>query len=200
MQANVAPQHTTDVGENKCYGNHGGTSAAAPLAAGIYALALEARPELTWRDIQYLSMETAALVDDPEAKWQTTYIGKQYSHSFGYGKLDAYALVQKAKEWDLVKPQAWFYSPWLQVHKDIPQGRNGLIVEFEVTESMLKEANLARLEHVTVTMNVNHTRRGDLSVDLISPEKVTSHLSVARHLDDHAGGYDDWTFMSVAHW
>lgn len=65
---------------------------------------------------------------------------------------------------------------------------------------MLKNANLERLEHVTVTMNVAHTRRGDLSVDLISPNKVVSHLSVPRRMDNEASGYEDWTFMSVVHW
>lgn len=34
---------TTDVGEDKCSSNHGGTSAAAPNAAGVFALALQAR-------------------------------------------------------------------------------------------------------------------------------------------------------------
>jgi kexin len=65
---------------------------------------------------------------------------------------------------------------------------------------MLQGANLERLEHVTVTMNVAHTRRGDLSVDLVSPDKVVSHLSATRKLDTAAEGYDDWTFMSVVHW
>ena len=36
-------KHTTDVGKRKCTGGHGGTSAAAPLAVGVFALALEAR-------------------------------------------------------------------------------------------------------------------------------------------------------------
>jgi subtilisin family serine protease len=36
-------QHTTDVGKNVCTDRHGGTSAAAPIAAGIFALVLEAR-------------------------------------------------------------------------------------------------------------------------------------------------------------
>ena len=139
-------------------------------------------------------------VDDPDAGWQETAIGKQFSHTFGYGKIDSYALVQKAKDWELVKPQAWFFSPWLQVRKDIPQGKKGLSVTFEVTKDMLKEANVARLEHVTVTMNVNHTRRGDLSVDLISPEKFRSHIATSRPKDEFKGGYDSWTFMSVAHW
>ncbi|KAH7313668.1 subtilisin like protease [Stachybotrys elegans] len=192
--------HTTDVGTNTCSSQHGGTSAAAPLAAGIFALVMEARPELTWRDLQYLAMETAAYIDDASAEWQDTAIGKKFSHTFGYGKIDAYSMVEKAKTWDLVKPQAWFFSPWLHIKKEIPQGEQGLAVTFEVTKDMLGEANLARIEHVTVTMNIEHTRRGDLSVDLVSPEGIISHIATDRPSDDHKGGYDDWTFMSVVHW
>ena len=59
---------------------------------------------------------------------------------------------------------------------------------------------MERLEHVTVTMNVNHTRRGDLSVDLKSPTGIVSRISVSRVNDAYVGGYEDWTFMSVAHW
>ncbi|KAI5922107.1 pheromone processing endoprotease KexB [Camillea tinctor] len=192
--------HTTDVGENSCYNGHGGTSAAAPLAAGIFALALEIRPDLSWRDMQYIALESAVPINLDSGEWQPTTIGKQFSHTFGYGKVDSYALVQIAKDWKKVKPQAWYFSPWLHVRKEIPQGNEGLSVTFDVTEDMLKEANVERLEHVTVTMNVQHTRRGDLSVDLISPSKVVSHISATRKLDTSDEGYDDWTFMSVAHW
>ncbi|KAI0548381.1 peptidase S8/S53 domain-containing protein [Xylaria curta] len=192
--------HTTDVGENQCYNGHGGTSAAAPLAAGIFALALEVRPDLSWRDMQYIALESAVPVDLDSGEWQPTTMGKKYSHTFGYGKIDTYALVEIAKTWKSVKPQAWFYSPWLHVKKEIPQGDQGLSVNFEVTKEMLQEANLERLEHVTVTMNVEHTQRGDLSVDLISPDNVISHISATRRLDMSDQGYDDWTFMSVVHW
>jgi kexin len=193
-------QHTTDVGENQCYSGHGGTSAAAPLAAGIFALALEIRPDLSWRDMQYIALESAVPVDLDTGEWQPTTMGKHYSHTFGYGKIDSYALVETAKTWKNVKPQAWYYSPWLHVRKEIPQGDQGLSVNFKVTKEMLKEANLERLEHVTVTMNVEHTKRGDLSVDLISPDNVISHISATRKLDESSQGYSDWTFMSVAHW
>lgn len=192
--------HTTDVGHSKCSSIHGGTSAAGPLAAGVMALALSVRPELTWRDAQYLFMETAIPVHEDDGSWQDTKIGKKFSHDWGYGKIDAYALVQKAKTWDLVKPQAWYHSPWLRVERDIPEGNEGLASSFDVTEDMMKGANLARLEHVTVTMNVNHSRRGDLSVELRSPEGVVSYLSTARRNDNEGMGYVDWTFMSVAHW
>ena len=191
--------HTTDVGVNKCYSNHGGTSAAAPLGAGIFALGFSARPELTWRDVQNILVLTSVPINEDD-EWQTTSIDRKYSHVFGYGKLDAYAYVEKAKSIDLLKPQAWFKSPWIHVNHPIPQGVEGLLSTFEVTQDMLMDANLETLEHVTVTMNVEHTRRGDLSVELRSPTNVVSHLSVARRLDDADQGYVDWTFMSVAHW
>ncbi|KAH8682409.1 peptidase S8/S53 domain-containing protein [Xylariales sp. PMI_506] len=192
--------HTTDVGENTCSDAHGGTSAAAPLAAGIFALALEIRPDLSWRDMQYIAIESAVPIDLDTEEWQTTSIGKQFSHTFGYGKIDSYKLVEVAKTWKNVNPQAWYFSPWIHVHKEIPQGNEGLAVTFDVTADMLKEANVATLEHVTVTMNVEHKRRGDLSVDLISPDGIVSHIATARKLDNSASGYNDWTFMSVLHW
>ncbi|MCJ1291355.1 pheromone processing endoprotease [Xylographa carneopallida] len=191
--------HTTDVGSDKCYSNHGGTSAAAPLGAGIFALVLGVRPDLSWRDLQYLCVQTAVPVNEQE-EWQTTTIGKKYSHTYGYGKLDAYALVEAAKSFVSVKPQAWYKSAWQHVNHDIPQGDQGLSSSVIVTKDMLQKANLERVEHVTVTMNIDHTRRGDLNVDLISPEGLVSHISTTRRNDGHKSGYVDWTFMSVVHW
>ncbi|TGO84703.1 hypothetical protein BPOR_0475g00060 [Botrytis porri] len=192
--------HTTDVGANACSDAHGGTSAAAPLAAGIFALVLQIRPDLSWRDMQYLVMSTALPVDLDTGEWQTTTIGKKFSHTFGYGKIDTWATIEAAKDFKNVKPQAWFYSPWIHVNQAIPQGDDGISVSFEVTKEMLQEANLERLEHVQVTMNIAHTKRGDLSVDLVSPDKLVSHLSASRRYDSEPEGYDDWTFMSVVHW
>ncbi|KAJ5138432.1 Proprotein convertase P [Penicillium bovifimosum] len=192
--------HTTDVGVNKCFSGHGGTSAAGPLAAGSVALALSVRPELTWRDLQYLMVETAVPVSEDDGSWQNLPSGRKFSHDWGFGKVDTYTLVQLAKTWDLVKPQAWLYSPWLRVHQAIPQGDKGLLSKYTVTTEQMQKANIARLEHVTVTMNVNHTRRGDISVELRSPAGVISYLSVSREKDNMAVGYVDWTFMSVAHW
>ncbi|RDI80262.1 hypothetical protein Vi05172_g9712 [Venturia inaequalis] len=193
--------HTTDVGVDKCTKSHGGTSAAGPIAAGVYALALSARPELTWRDMQWITVMTAVpfFVDEPEKSWQVTATGKKFSHQFGYGKLDAYAVVDAAKSWKLVKPQAWLFTPWIHVKADIPQGDQGLHSTFKVTKEMMQEANLERVEHIIVTMNIEHSRRGDLSVELKSPSGLTSHLSTTRRGDEEPKGYRDWSFMSVVH-
>ena len=192
--------HTTDVGTDKCYTGHGGTSAAGPLVVGVISLALSARPDLSWRDLQYLCIETAIPIHEDDSEWQVTANGKKFSHQFGYGKVDTWQFVEAAKTFQSVNPQAWYHSPWLSVLHPIPQGDQGLASSYEVTEDMMKQANLKRLEHVTITMNVNHTRRGDLSVELRSPSGVVSHISVTRRLDDSKEGYQDWNFMSVAHW
>lgn len=42
-----------------CTEAHTGTSASAPIAAGIIALLLEANPALGWRDVQHLIVQTS---------------------------------------------------------------------------------------------------------------------------------------------
>lgn len=150
--------------------------------------------------MQYLVMQTALPIDLDCGGWQNTTIGKKYSHAFGYGKIDAWATVEAAKTLKNLKPQAWFHSPWMYINTLIPQGKKGLAVTFDVSKTMLLGANLERLEHVQITMNINHSRRGDLSVTLISPDNIVSYLSVTRRDDNATTGYIDWTFMSVAHW
>ncbi|EWC45187.1 hypothetical protein DRE_06075 [Drechslerella stenobrocha 248] len=192
--------HTTDVGVNSCYTMHGGTSAAAPLAAGIFALVISVRPDLTWRDMQYLCVNAAVPVNEDDGDWDLTTIGKKFNHKYGYGKIDATKLVTTAKDWKLVKPQAWYHSPILHVDHSIPNGAKGLSSTIEITKEQLENANVERLEHVTLTMDLSHTRRGDIDVDLISPKGIRSKVAVQRPKDESTDGYKEWTFMSVKHW
>lgn len=48
-----------------CTEGHTGTSAAAPLAAGMIALMLQVRPCLTWRDVQHIIVFTTTKVSGP---------------------------------------------------------------------------------------------------------------------------------------
>ena len=92
--------------DHLCTSSHTGTSASAPLAAGVAALALEARPGLSWRDLQYLIL----LSSNPrplqaESGWQANSLGRLVSHKFGYGLLDAGSLVRMALNWTNVPGQ-----------------------------------------------------------------------------------------------
>ena len=195
--------HTTDI-HNKCSALHGGTSAAAPLAAGIYALVLQANPELTWRDTQYVSAMAAVPINEGDGEYQMTALGQKYSNKYGFGKIDAEILIKQAQEWKNVKPQAWHYSDVQVVDKKIdakPGQDSGVITSaITISKEYLLAMNLERVEHVTVKVNIDSQVRGKLDVRLISPFGVVSQLARKRDLDTAKGGLDNWTFMSVAHW
>jgi kexin len=192
--------HTTDVGLEKCTDKHGGTSAAAPLAAGVFALALSVRPDLTWRDLQQLCVDTAQLVDEMDSDWETVVNGRKFNHKYGFGKLDAYKLVEAAKTFEHVKPQAWHHSKRMELEYEIPDTGDAVDSTIMVTEEDLRESNLEKVEHVQVKINLSHRRRGNVVVDLVSPEGVVSHLATARSHDRSTDGMVDWYFMSVKHW
>ncbi|CEP17954.1 hypothetical protein [Parasitella parasitica] len=197
--------HTTDVGENSCSDRHGGTSAAAPNAVGIFALVLSVRPELTWRDLQHLCVQTAVPVNINDSDWKKLPSGRIYNHKFGYGKLDAYALVEAAKTFELVNKQTWLELPSPVKKRAIPDStglktRRALKNTVLVTEEMIKAAGLLRLEHITATVNIQHERRGNIVIDLESPNHVKSELATRRNLDTHHGGMVNWKFMTVKHW
>ncbi|KAG7875924.1 hypothetical protein KL938_004858 [Ogataea parapolymorpha] len=191
--------HTTDI-NNQCTAAHGGTSAAAPLAAGIYALILQANPDLTWRDVQALTVKEATEVNSNDPSWQNSYIeGRRYSPVFGWGKLDADRMVRAAQNWTLLKPQAWYYSPVQHANKKV-DNVGSVTTTFEVTSEDLVAANLERIEHVTVTVNIAAERRGDVEVTLVSPNGIKSDLGQSRKRDRNSDGFRNWTFSSVAHW
>jgi subtilisin family serine protease len=68
----------------------GGTSAAAPLVAGICALLLTARPSLTSAEVKALLERTADKIGGPLA-----YDHQGYSDRFGYGRVNALRAVRE---------------------------------------------------------------------------------------------------------
>ncbi|CAD6981515.1 unnamed protein product [Tilletia controversa] len=196
--------HTTDVawnGKNRCTTMHGGTSAAAPLVAGVVALALQARPDLTWRDVQYVTVRSAVMVNPDDPDWQKTQAGRHYNHKFGYGVIDAYQFIEQAKAHKLVKPQAWLESGNIS-HPVSDQfiSKLGVSSTFTITKEMLLKSNLEVLEHVTVRVWIHHERRGDLDVELTSPHGTKSVLARPRRYDEDTRGLPGWSFMSLKHW
>ncbi|KAI5696030.1 hypothetical protein M8J75_007136 [Diaphorina citri] len=82
------------------------TSASAPIAAGMCALALEANPSLTWRDMQYIVVLTSKPGPlEKEGGWTVNGVKRKLSHNFGYGLMDGGAMVTLAEQWVNVPPQ-----------------------------------------------------------------------------------------------
>lgn len=66
---------TTDL-HHQCTSSHTGTSASAPLAAGICALALESNKQLTWRDMQHIVVATARPANLKAPDWAVNGVGR----------------------------------------------------------------------------------------------------------------------------
>lgn len=204
--------HTTDVGRNKCSGSHGGTSAAAPQAVGVFALALSVRPELTWRDIQHLCVYNGGMINAQDPDWEETSIKRKYSYKYGWGILDAYTYVQAAKTWKLVKPQAWALTPVVELkgaNMDNKTGAmsggepitaKGTTSKYTVTKEFFQQNNLERVEHIDIKVWITHGRRGDVEVELTSPTGVKSILAGKRANDADKKGFPGWRFNTVKHW
>ncbi|XP_070619644.1 furin isoform X2 [Erythrolamprus reginae] len=187
---------TTDLWQ-KCTESHTGTSASAPLAAGIIALALEANKNLTWRDMQHLVVQTSKPAHLNTNDWATNGVGRKVSHSYGYGLLDAGAMVALAKNWTSVGPQRKCAIDILPEPRDI-----GKCLEVrKKVEACWGDANsVARLEHVQARLTLSYNRRGDLAIHLVSPMGTRSTLLAARPRDFSADGFNDWAFMTTHSW
>ena len=62
-------------------------------------------PSLTWRDVQYLIAYTSNTDSLTDGEWQTNGAGLRVSHKFGFGAIDAEAMVTRAKRWINVPAQ-----------------------------------------------------------------------------------------------
>lgn len=187
--------HTTDI-HGSCTDHHGGTSAAAPLAAGVYSLVLSANPELSWRDVQYLTILSSITVNENDGDYQDAVLNK-YSHRYGYGKLDAYKIVEMAETWENVNEQIEKRCDVVAPNTEVTPGEP-YEHDFEITADLME--GFKNLEHIRLNLNMDTAIRGQVSVDLISPSGVVSNLGSTRKLDRSDEGFNDWKFMSVAHW
>uniref|UniRef100_A0A5F9DRZ7 Neuroendocrine convertase 2 n=1 Tax=Oryctolagus cuniculus TaxID=9986 RepID=A0A5F9DRZ7_RABIT len=175
---------TTDLYGN-CTLRHSGTSAAAPEAAGVFALALEANLGLTWRDMQHLTVLTSKRnqLHDEVHQWRRNGVGLEFNHLFGYGVLDAGAMVKMAKDWKTVPERFHCVGGSVQDPEKIPP--TGKLVLTLTTDACEGKENFVRyLEHVQAVITVNATRRGDLNINMTSPMGTKSILLSRRPRDD----------------
>ncbi|KAG8430701.1 hypothetical protein GDO86_020116, partial [Hymenochirus boettgeri] len=188
---------------NLCTETHTGTSASAPLAAGIFALALELNPNLTWRDMQHLvawTSEYDPLTNNPG--WKKNGVGLMVNSRFGFGLINSKALV------DLADPAKWktvpekkecivqdngFSPRFLSSHSEI-------IIEIPTKACEGQDNDIKYLEHIQLEATIEYTRRGDLHIALTSPLGTSTTLLSEREQDNSPKGFKNWAFMSVHTW
>ncbi|KPP60746.1 proprotein convertase subtilisin/kexin type 4-like, partial [Scleropages formosus] len=181
---------TTDL-RHSCTSSHTGTSASAPLAAGIIALALEANPTLTWRDVQHITVRASRPANLRVNDWHINGAGRPVSHYYGFGLLDAGMFVDLARKWKPVRPQRKclidVITRPLELHGD-------LVLKWNVTACLRTRNWISSLEHIQARLTLSYIRRGDLIIVLMSPSGTPSVLTTVRQ------GYTNWAFMSTHAW
>ena len=190
---------TTDL-HHSCTKSHTGTSASAPLAAGIAALTLEANPDLGWRDLQHIVVRTAKPVNLRAGDWRLNGVGRNVSHSFGYGLLDAGAMVRLARVWRNVPKQRKCRAVYPNPYKTIPHGNRLHLQLYTDGCADKRESQVKYLEHVQAIVTLSAPKRGDIQIYLTSPRGTRSTLLAKRQRDTSRTGFKEWAFMTTHAW
>ncbi|XP_004372698.1 proprotein convertase subtilisin/kexin type 6 [Trichechus manatus latirostris] len=190
---------TTDL-RQRCTDGHTGTSVSAPMVAGIIALALEANNQLTWRDVQHLLVKTSRPAHLRANDWKYNGAGHRVSHLYGFGLVDAEALVVEAKKWKAVPSQHTCVTAVDKRPRSIPVAQTLRTTALTSACADHSDQHVVYLEHVVAQISLSHPRRGDLQIHLISPAGTRSQLLAKRLLDHSNEGFTNWEFMTVHCW
>lgn len=181
-----APMNYTDTAN--------GTSSAAPQVSGAAALLLELNPKLGYRDVKEILMKTAKTEDlEGTDGFKKNAGGFSFSHAFGAGLLNVYGALEAAKGWvnlgELKNTEYTFTGP-----NDIADDGTPFVMELNFKET----ADKLRVEHVELTVNVKHKKRGDLQFTIESPSGFQA-VAAPRKPDDNAD-FSDYMFTTPRFW
>lgn len=95
-------------------------------------------------------------------------VGLEFNHLFGYGVLDAGAMVALATLWQTVPPRYHCEAGAVMKQYPIPFNHSlYLKIKTDACKGLDTEVNY--IEHVQAVITLNSTRRGDVTLYLISP-------------------------------
>ncbi|MEA5098622.1 MAG: S8 family serine peptidase [Burkholderiaceae bacterium] len=178
----------------------GGTSAAAPVTAGIVTLMLDANEGLGWRDVHnilaYSAVGTGSLYTGNTTNegfaWKWNGAGNwnggglHFSEDYGYGMVNAFNAVRMAEAWSILYPTAATSANELSVTTG-ELTANKAIYDLNTIEYQFEVSDNINLEHVTLGIDLTHENWGDLRISLISPDGTTMSLYDGSVCKDHEG-------------
>lgn len=166
-----------------------GTSAATPMVSGVLALVLEANPLLGWRDVQHILARTAQRTDWDDAGWSANGGGFFVSEDYGFGRIDALGAVRLAERWT--------NRPAAQTAVQSSFSALAIGDQQTATRSLAISQSLV-VEHVEVTLAINHSQWRQLEISLVSPRGTRVYFS--RPFATQSGSFGTFTFTTPHFW
>jgi subtilisin family serine protease len=198
--AETRSNHITADPGGGCHDAGVGTSFASPVVSGVIALVLQVNPELTWRDVQGILVQTSKYIgNDPnDSTRHTNAAGFTHSNLYGFGIVNANAAVEAASTWQL-------YTPEKQVI-----GVSGILDEplvddpaqaFTSSISVVPDTFDFIAESIEVYIALQHLSRGDLEITLQSPSGTVSILHPGQRPESTVLNVSDrWKLLTVRNW
>ncbi|MCB1776707.1 MAG: S8 family serine peptidase [Candidatus Competibacteraceae bacterium] len=194
----------------------GGTSGSAPIVAGVLALAKQIRPELNSRWAKHLLANSSQMVDpedhssESDGGWQENAAGCRFNQNYGFGLVNADRLVALAGLKDLELTPLLTWDQALRIKPTVIPDADRTGVRFAFNFDSHKDPADA-LEEVGVSLRIEHARRGEVEIWLISPngsKRRMMHRYDSDHdpfttgigIADDEGQIQPWTFWSHAFW
>ena len=149
-----------------------GTSYACPVVSGVVALMLQANPLLGWRDVQGILAATTSRNDPTSSLWTTNAAGFIHNIKYGFGMVDAGAAVAAALSW----------TNWGIERRIIASSSQQLTVPYDgstlsTTVTVGAQSQAWAIEWIEIFLNLDHSSRGDLQLELTSPSGTHSVLT-----------------------
>ena len=197
-------------------GGFGGTSAAAPIVAGVAALVRNANPALTWRDVKLILAGSARKNDSSNGGWLTgapkygASGNYNFNHQYGFGVVDAKAAANLAEDWENLPPL--IETDHVNVVPDplspfpdlgfVPDGTSsGPGDPHTTTVTIGREVEFIEFVELVATFGApqnSNVEFRDLKVELISPSNTVSTLAVPANVLG-VGIEPDFRFGSARH-
>lgn len=161
----------------------GGTSAAAPITAGVATLMLEANAGLGWRDVQNIlahsAVGTGSLISGVKTNENGAWVyngssnwnggGLHYSVDYGYGMVNAHAAVRMAEVWTVLNGGAATSANEVKASTGTMSANRAIPDKGTLTYSFTVGQDID-LEHVGLTVSFVHPDMKSLRMTLVSPD------------------------------
>jgi subtilisin-like proprotein convertase family protein len=169
-----------DKAGNYC-NDFGGTSSAAPGVAGVAALVLARNPTLRWDEVRDILKNACDRIDTSGGK----YSAAGHSKFYGYGRVNA------AKAAILAKPPQPAKVTVASTVQDVA------IRDLKAAKLSVAVAGNKALKNLKVTIDIEHTYIGDLTVTLRPPATTGVSPIVLHNRGGGAAHNLQLTFDSV---